>query len=162
MLLNCGVGAGFWESRGHQGDQTSQYSRKSTLNIHWKDWCWSLSSSTLVTWCEEPTHWKRSWCCERLKAKREESSRDWDGWMASPTQWTWIWAYSGRQWSTGKPGMLQSIGLQRIRHNLATEQQQQQYEIGLTFENHCDSAHWQTKIYIHIYKRSCIYTWSSQ
>ena len=58
-------------------------SRKSTLNIHWKDWCWSWSCNTLATWCEEPTYWKRTWCWERLKA--EGDNRGWDGWMASPT-----------------------------------------------------------------------------
>ena len=45
--------------------------RKSTLNIHWKGWCWSWSSTTLTTWWEKPTHWKRLWCWERLKAKGE-------------------------------------------------------------------------------------------
>ena len=55
-----------WESRGLHGDQTSQSERKSVMNIHWKDWCWS--SNTVVTWCEEVTHWKRPWCWERLKA----------------------------------------------------------------------------------------------
>ena len=47
---------------------------KSTLNIHWKDWCWGWSSNTLATWWEEPTHWKRLWCWERLMAKREEAT----------------------------------------------------------------------------------------
>ena len=51
MLLNCGVGEDSWESLGLQGNQTSQSSRKSILNIHWKDWCWSWSPSTLATWC---------------------------------------------------------------------------------------------------------------
>ena len=50
--------------------------------IHWKDWCWS--SSILATWCKEPTHWKRPWCWERLKAG-EGNDRGWDGWMAAPT-----------------------------------------------------------------------------
>ena len=104
-------------------DQTSQSQRKSTLNIHWKDWCWSWSSDTLATWCEQPTHCKRPWCWERLKAKGEGDDRGWDGWMASPTQWTWVWANSGRQWRTGKPGVLQSTGLQRAGHDLATGQQ---------------------------------------
>ena len=45
--------------------------RKSTLNIHWKDWCGSWSSNTLATWCKEPAHWKRPWCWERLKAGGE-------------------------------------------------------------------------------------------
>ena len=87
-------------------------SRTATLNTHWKDWCWNWSSNTLATWCIEPTHWKRPWCWERLKAGGEGNGRGWDGWMASPTQWTWVWANSGRQWRTGKPGMLQSMGLQ--------------------------------------------------
>ena len=46
------------------------------MNIHWKDWCWSLSSSTLATWCEELTHWKIPWCWERLKAGGEGDNRD--------------------------------------------------------------------------------------
>ena len=55
-----------------------------------------LKLQTLVTWCEEPNHWKRPWCLERLKAKGEGGDRGWDGWMASSTQWTWVWASSGR------------------------------------------------------------------
>ena len=55
MLLNYGAGEDSWESLGEQGDQTSQSQRKSTLNIHWKDWCWSWNSNTLATWCEELT-----------------------------------------------------------------------------------------------------------
>ena len=55
--------------------------RKSVLNIHWKDWCWSWNSNTLATWCEELTHWKRPWCWERLKAEGEGDDRGWDGWI---------------------------------------------------------------------------------
>ena len=87
------------------------------LNIHQKDWCWSWSSNTLATWFQEPTHWKRPWCWERLKAKGEGGNRGLDGQIASPTQWTWIWANSGRQW---RPGMLQSMGSQRVRHSDCT------------------------------------------
>ena len=65
-----------------------------------KDWCWSWNSSTLATWCKELTHWKRPWCWDRLTAG-EEDNRGWDGWMASPTQWTWVWASSGSWWWTG-------------------------------------------------------------
>ena len=64
-----------WAAR----SQTSQSYRKSTLNIHWKDWCWSWSSNTLATRCKQPTQWKRTWCWERLKAKGEEGGRGWDG-----------------------------------------------------------------------------------
>ena len=84
MLLNCGVGEDSWESLGLQGDPTSQYWRKSVLNIHWNDWCWCWNSNTLATCCKELTHLKWPWCWERLKA----DLRGWDGWMASPTRWT--------------------------------------------------------------------------
>ena len=92
-----------WESLEQQGYQTSQSWRKSILNIHWKDWCWSWKSNPLAPWCEELTHWKRPWCWERLKVGGEGDDWGWDGWMASPTRWTWVWASSGRRWRTGKP-----------------------------------------------------------
>ena len=60
-----------------------------------KDWCWNWNSNTLATWCKELTHyWKRPWCWERLKAAGEGGDRGWDGWMASRTQWIWVWANS--------------------------------------------------------------------
>ena len=65
MLLNC-AGKDSWESLGLQGHQTSQSQRKSTLNIHWKDWCWSWGSNTLVTWWEE-----------RLIGKDPDAGKDW-------------------------------------------------------------------------------------
>ena len=76
-----------------------------------------------ATWCEELTHLKRSWCWEGLKVGGEGDDRGWDVWMASPTQWTGVWANSRRGWRTGKPGVLQSMGLQRVWCDLATEQQ---------------------------------------
>ena len=88
---------------------------------HWKDWCWSWNSNTLATWCEKLTHWKRPWCWERLKVGGEGDDRGWDGWMASPTQWTWVWIGSGTWWWTGRPIMLQSMGLQKVGYNWATE-----------------------------------------
>ena len=72
----------------------------------WKNWCWSWSSNILATWCKEPTHWERPWCWERLRAGGEGNDRGWDGWMASLTQWTWVWANSGSWWWTGRPGFL--------------------------------------------------------
>ena len=96
--------------------------------VHWKDWCWSWSSNTLVTWCKEPTHWKRPWYWERLRAG-EGGDRGWDGWMISLTQWTWIWAVSGRWLKTGKPGMLQSMGLQRLGYDWAIEKQATHHQI---------------------------------
>ena len=96
--------------------------RKSILSIHWKDRCWSWSSHSLATLCEEPAHQKILWCWERLRAGEEGGGRGWDGWMAAYTQWTWVWANSSRQWGTGKPGVPQSMGLQRVRHNWGTKQ----------------------------------------
>ena len=112
MLLNCGVGEDSWKSLGLQGDQTSQSQRKSVLNILWRDWCRSWSSNILVTWCEESTHLKRSWCWDRLNAGGEGDNRGWDGWMASLTRWTWVWISSGTWWWTGKCDVLQSVGSQ--------------------------------------------------
>jgi hypothetical protein len=63
---------------------------------------------------------ERPSCWERLKVGREGDDRGWDGWMASLTQWIWIWASSRSWWWTGKPGALQSMGLLRVRHD--TEQ----------------------------------------
>ena len=65
--------------------------------------------------------WKRPWFWERLKAGGEGDDRGWDGWMASPTQRTWIWVNSSSWWWTGRPGGLQSMGSQRVRHDWATE-----------------------------------------
>ena len=91
------------------------------MNIHWKDWCWSWNSNTLATCCKELTHLKSPWCWERLKAGGEGDDRGWDGWMSSPTQWTWVWVNSGNWWWTGKPGMLLSMGSQRVGHDWETE-----------------------------------------
>ena len=87
----------------------------------WKDWCWSWNSNTLATWCEELTHLKRSWCWERLKAGGEGDNRGWDGWMASPTQWTRVWVNSRSWWWTGRPGMLWLMGFQGVGNNWVTE-----------------------------------------
>ena len=85
------------------------------------DWCWSWNFNTLATWYEDPTHWKRPWCWERLRAGKAGIDRGWDGWMTSPIQWAWVWANS-RDSAGGKPGVLQSMGSKDVGHNLATEQ----------------------------------------
>ena len=77
-------------------------------------------ANVFATWCKELTHLKRPWCWERLKAE-EEKDREWDGWMASPTQWTWIWVNSRSWWWTGRPGVLRFMGSQRVGHDWATE-----------------------------------------
>ena len=65
-----------------------------------------------VFWCKQLTHWQRPWCWRRLRAEGEGDDRGWDGWVASPMQWTWTWANSGRWWGTEKPAMLQQWGRQ--------------------------------------------------
>ena len=81
-------------------------------------------AETPILWatsCDELTHWKRLWCWEGLGAGGEGDDRGWDGWMASPTRWTWVWVNSRSWWWTGRPGMLQFMELQRAGHNWATE-----------------------------------------
>ena len=67
---------------------------------------------------------EKTWCWKRLKVGREGDNRGWDDWMASLTQWTWVWENSRRFWRTGKPYVLQFMELQRVRHNWMIEQQQ--------------------------------------
>ena len=80
-------------------------------------------AETPVLW---PPHVK-SWligkdsCWEGLGAGGKGDDRGWDGWMASPTRWTWVWVNSGSWWWTGRPGVLRSMGSQRVRHDWATE-----------------------------------------
>ena len=109
-----------------------------------KSWSFKGNTKALILWPpdvnKEPTHWKNPLCWERLKAKQEGSGRGWDGWMASSTQWTWIWANSGRQWKTEEPSVLQSMGLQRVGHNLVSKQQQHILQNWLgCLETFCDS-----------------------
>ena len=85
-----------WKSLGQKRDQTSQSSGKSTLNTLERtdaelklQSSQSSSSRILVSWCKQTTHWESPWCSERSKAEGEEGIRGWDGWMASPMQWTW-------------------------------------------------------------------------
>ena len=75
----------------------------------------------MATSCEELTHWKRLWCWEGLGAGGEGDDRGWDGWMASLTLWTWVWVNSGSWWWTGRPGVLQFTGSQRVGHDWTTE-----------------------------------------
>ena len=78
-------------------------------------------AETPILWPPDAKNWKRPWCWERLEARGEGDNRGWDGWMALLTQWTWVWVNS-RGWCwTGRPGVLQSMRLQRVGHNWVTE-----------------------------------------
>ena len=127
MLLNHGAGEYSWEFLGQQGDLTSQTYGKSTLNIHWKVWCWSWSCNTLATWCEEQTHWKdpdagKDWRQRRRGQWRmrwldsttnsvdvnlrtfREIVEDREAWFAAvhgvAKSWTWLssWTATRRMW----------------------------------------------------------------
>ena len=84
-----------------------------------------VEAETPILWPSDVKSWliwtDPAWCWERLKARGEGDNRGWDGWMASPTQWIWVWAYSGRWWWTGKPGMPKSMGLLIVGHDWASE-----------------------------------------
>ena len=129
MLLNCGVGvfSNTQESLGLSGDQpVNPKGNQSWIFIGRTD---AEADAPILwpTWCEELTHLKRPWGWERLKAGGEGDDRGWDGWMASLTQWTWVWVNFGSWWCTWRPGRLWSMGSQRVGHNWATEQWRQQY-----------------------------------
>ena len=96
--------------------------RKSTLNIHWKDWCWSWSSSILATWCKGPTHWKRPWCWEDWR--QEEKGKTEDEMVG------WHHRLNGHEFeqtlrdSEGQGSLVCCSSLvYKVRHDLATEQQ---------------------------------------
>ena len=118
MVLNCVVGEDYWESLGLQRDPTSQSQRKSVLNIHWKDWCWSW-----ILWPPDVKNWLiwKDLDAAKVKVGGEGDDRGSDGWMASLTQCTWVWSSSVSWWWTGKPGVLHSMGLQRVGHDWVTE-----------------------------------------
>ena len=90
------------------------------LDLPSQDWCWSWNSNILVTWSEEMTHLE-TLMLGKIESGRRRDNRGWDGWMESLTQWTWVWLNSRSWWWTGSPGVLQSMGLQWVRHNWATE-----------------------------------------
>ena len=118
-------GLWFWR-RLLQVPWTARRSNQSILKeispgIPLEEWCWGWNSSTLATSCEVLTHWKRPWCWEGLGAGGEGDDRGWDGWMASPTQCTWVWVNSGSWWWTGRLGVLWFMGSQRVRHNWVSE-----------------------------------------
>ena len=114
MLLNCGVGE---DSR---VPWTAKRSNQSILREISPEY--SLEELMLkLQYFGHLTYWKRPWCQERLKAGGEGDDRGWDGWMASPTWWTWVWVSSRSWWWTGRPGMLQSMGSQKVGHDWVTE-----------------------------------------
>ena len=122
MLLNCGVAEDSWES----------LTWKEIQPVHLKgnqSWIFTrrtdAEAETPILWPPDVKNWlshlKRPWCWERLKAGGEGDNRGWDGWMASPTWWTWVWESSRSWWWTRNPGVPQSMGSQRVGYDWTTE-----------------------------------------
>ena len=78
-----------------------------------------LKLQNLATWCKELSHWKIPWYWEKLKAREEGDDGGWDGWVASPTEWIWVWESSRHLWWTRKAGVLQSMGSQESQTRLS-------------------------------------------
>ena len=137
LLSNHGAGEDSWESLGQQ---------RSNQSIPKGNQHWIFIGRTDA---EAPMHQPpeaKSWSIGKdpddgKHGGQEKGNTEWDGWMASPTQSTWTWANYGRQWKTGKPGMLQSMGLRRAGHDLAAEQQMTYLHLqhGLKFPH---KLHW--------------------
>ena len=119
MLLNCGAGEVSWESLGKEiqpvhseGDQPWDFFGRNDAKAETP----VLGPPHLKSWLIG-----KDWCWEGLGAGGEGDDRGWDGWMASPTRWTWVWVNSRSWWWTGRPGMLWFMESQRVRHDWATE-----------------------------------------
>ena len=120
-FLNCGVGEDSWESPSDckeiqpvhsEGDQSWVFIGRT-----------DAKADTPILW---PPH-SKSWLIGKdpdagrdWRAGIEGDNKGWDGWMASPTRCTWVWVNSESWWWTGRPGMLQFMGSQRVGHNWAT------------------------------------------
>ena len=105
MLLNCGAGEDSWSLLGSKEIKAvNPKGNQSWLLIGRSE----AQAVAPIFWPPNVSHWKRPWCWERLRAGGEGGNIEWDGWMASSTQWTWVWASSGKWWRIGKPGVLQA------------------------------------------------------
>ena len=101
------------------GELRSYYTRaeepvtvRNPVWFHLHEWSVNSERQSRMVFARGSEHLKRPWCWESLKAGGEGDDTGWDGWMASLTQWTWVWINSGSWWWTGRPGVLQSKGSQ--------------------------------------------------
>ena len=151
MLLNCGVGEDAWESLGLKEIQpVHPKGNQSWMFIGRSD----AEAEMPIFWPPDAKNW--------LTGKDPEAGKDWgqegkrttedDGWMTSLTRWTWVWASSGSWW-TGKPGMLQSMVSQRVRHDWATELNWSEYKMKFPEYSWWDKE----KVFLLVRKKKYIY-----
>ena len=114
MLLNCGIRKDLirvpWTTRRSNQSILKEISPEYSL----EGLMLKLKLQYFGHLMRELTHWKRPWCWEGLGTGGEGDDRGWDGWMISPTRWTWVWVSSGGWWWTGRPGVLRFMGSQRV------------------------------------------------
>ena len=119
MLLNCGVGEDSWESLALQGDQSIL--KEISPGCSLEGLMLKLKLQYFGHLMRRVDSLEKTLMLEGIGAGGEGDDRGWDGWMASPPQWMWVWVNSGSWWWTGRPGMLQFMGSQRVGHHWATE-----------------------------------------
>ena len=135
MLLNSGVGENSWESLG-LSRRSNRWSNQSILREISPEY--SLEGLILKLKLQYFGHLmqrtdslEKTLMLGKIEGGRRRGDLGWDGWMASPTQWTWAWVNSRSWWWTGKPGVLQSMGSQRVRHNWVAELNWTENNLGL-------------------------------
>ena len=122
MCLYCGVWEESWESLGLQADPTSPFWGRSALGFLWKEMMIKLKLQYFGHLMQRVNSLEKTLMLGKIAGRRRRGwDRGWDGWMASPTQWTWVWVNSGSWWGTGRPGVLWFMGSQRVGHDWATE-----------------------------------------
>ena len=120
MLLNCGVGEDSWEYLGLKEIQLVHSNGNQSWVFTGRT---DAEAETPILWPPDAKRWLlgKDWCWEGLGAGGEGDNRGWDGWMPSPTRWTWVWVNSGSWWWTRRPGVLQFTGSQSVGHDWAIE-----------------------------------------
>ena len=123
-----------------------------------------LKLQYLATWWEELTHLKRPWFWERLRTGGEGDDRGWDGWMASPTQWTWVWVVSRNWWRTGRSGVLSFMGIAKSRTQLSnwTEPTRVFWPgefHGLYSPWGCEESYWLSEFHSHFFILDSLHEW---
>ena len=121
MLSNCGAGEDSWESLGTARRSSQSILKEVSPEYSLEGLILKLKLQYFVHLLQKANSLEKPWCWVRLKAREEGDDRGWDGWMASPTQWTWVWVNSGSWWWTGRPGVLKSMRSQRVGRDWTTE-----------------------------------------